>query len=74
MKKAFKLPDKLYNILKWVLMIVVPAFITLLTGLTMTWGWDIPIEAIVTTISLVATFIGAIVGISTANYYKHAGE
>lgn len=65
-----KLPDKIYNVLKWILMIVIPAFITLLTTLTMVWGWNIPLEAIVTTISAVATFLGAIVGISTKTYNK----
>ena len=65
-----KLPDKIYNIFKWALMIVVPAFITLLTALQQAWGWDIPIEAIVCTISAMATFIGVCVGISTVQYYK----
>lgn len=65
-----KLPNKAYDILKWVLMIVVPAFITLLTLLTGAWGWDIPIEAITATITGVATFVGVCVGISTANYNK----
>ena len=62
------IPDKIYDKLKWVLLIFVPAFITLLTTLTMVWHWDIPLEAIVTTISAVATFLGALVGISTKNY------
>ena len=65
-----KLPDKLYNILKWLLMIVVPAFITLFSFLASAWNWDIPTEAITGTITAVATFIGVIVGISNYNYYK----
>ena len=62
------IPSKIYDILKWILMIVVPASITLLTTLTMVWHWNIPLEAIVTTISAIATFIGALVGISSHNY------
>lgn len=62
------LNNRVYDALKWILMIVVPATITLLTTLTMVWHWDIPLEAIVTTISAVATFIGALVGISSHNY------
>ena len=64
-----KLPDNLYNILKWVLMIVVPAFVTLFTLLASTWGWDIPVDAIIATITGIATFIGVLVGISNLNYY-----
>ena len=65
-----KLPDGLYDVLKWLLIIVVPAFITLFSFLAQAWNWDIPVEAIVGTISAVATFIGVCVGISTYNYNK----
>ena len=65
-----KLPDGAYNIIKWVLCIVVDAFICLLTTLTKAWGWEIPIEAIVITITAVSTFLGVILGISNHNYYK----
>lgn len=64
------LPDKFYNVFKWVLLIVVPAFITLLTALTKAWGWDIPIEEIVVTITASATFLGVIFKISDTNYKK----
>lgn len=65
-----KLPDGLYNILKWILMIVVPAFITLFSFLAQAWQWNIPVEAITGTIAAIATFVGVCVGISTHNYYK----
>ena len=68
------IPNKVYNVLKWILLIFVPAFITLLTTLTMVWKWEIPLEAIVTTISAVATFLGALIGISTKNYNKSVKE
>ena len=68
------IPDKIYNVLKWILLIFVPAVITLLTTLTMVWGWNIPLEAIVTTISAIATFLGALVGISSHNYNKENEE
>ena len=67
-----KIPSKVYDALKRILMIVVPAFITLFTLLAGTWQWDIPVEAIVTTITGVATFVGVIVGISTHYYNKEA--
>lgn len=68
------LNDRVYGILKWILIIVVPAFITLFTLLSTTWHWDIPTEAIVATITGVATFVGVIVGISTHYYNKDEGE
>lgn len=69
-----KFSGKVYEILKWTLMIVVPAFVTLFTLLATTWHWDIPTEAIVATITGVATFVGVCVGISTVNYYKDKEE
>lgn len=66
----FTIPSKVYDVIKWVLIIFVPAFITLLSTLTIVWHWNIPLEAIVTTITAVATFLGALVGISTKNYNK----
>lgn len=65
-----KLPDKVYDTLKWLLIVVVPAAITLLTVLTNAWHWNIPLEAIVATISGVATFVGVCVGISSIYYTK----
>ena len=63
-------PSKVYDVLKWLLLIVVPAFITLFSFLASAWKWDIPVEAITGTITAVATFIGVCIGISNYNYYK----
>ena len=60
------LPDKVYNIIKWVLMIFVPALIGLITTLSVQFGWDT--EALIIVISAVAAFVGAITGISNINY------
>lgn len=67
-----KLSDKVYNVLKWALCIVVPAFITLLTVLGQLYGFST--ELIVGTVSAVATFLGAILGISCAGYTREAGD
>lgn len=69
-----KLSDKIYNILKWICLIVAPAVITLLITLTNLWGWDIPIEAITGTISAIVTFIGVVIGISNMNYNKEGEQ
>ena len=63
-----KLPDKVYIILKWVLSVAVAPTIALITGLGQLYGFDT--FKIVETISLVATFLGAIFGISVYRYNR----
>ena len=65
-----KMSNKVYDVLKWVLLTVVPAFVTLFSVLATTWNWDIPTEAIITSITAVATFLGTILFISNAKYKK----
>lgn len=64
------LPDKVYEILKWVLTVAVAPTIALITGLGQLYGFD-TFKA-VETISLIATFLGAIFGISVYAYNKGA--
>ena len=63
-----KLNNKIYDILKWSLMIFAPALITLIGTLGQIYHFDT--EMIVLTISAIATFLGAITGISNYNYKK----
>lgn len=63
-----KMNNKVYDILKWSLMIFVPALITLIGTLGKIYNFDT--EIIVLTISAIATFLGAITGISNYNYKK----
>ena len=67
-----KLSDKAYNILKWVLSVAVAPTIALITGLGQLYNFDT--FKIVETISLVATFFGAIFGISVYQYNKGGDE
>lgn len=62
------LPDRVYLILKWVLSVAVAPTIALITGLGQLYGFD-TFKA-VETISLIATFLGALFGISVALYNK----
>lgn len=63
------IPDKIYNVLKWVCIILVPALNVFLT--TIFALYHIPhIEIVVGTISAVATFAGALIGVSTKSYNK----
>jgi hypothetical protein len=66
------LPDKVYDILKWILTVAVAPTIAFITGLGALYGFDT--FKIVETISLIATFLGAIFGISVYQYKKGADE
>ena len=64
--------NKMYNILKWVAMILLPALGTLYFALAGI--WRIPYaEQVVGTITAIDTFLGVILGISTAQYKKKIG-
>ena len=63
-----KLPDKVYDVLKWILVIFVPSTITLISSLGALLGFDATI--INGIIGIVATFVGSLVGISTVAYNK----
>lgn len=64
-----KMNDKVYDILKWIAMFLLPAIGTLYFALSGI--WELPFgEEIVGTITAVDTFLGVILGISTASYKK----
>lgn len=63
-----KLSNKVYNVLKWGLIIFIPALITLIGTLGQIYNFDT--ETIVLTISAISTFLGVITGISNYNYNK----
>lgn len=65
--------DKLYNILKWVAQICLPAIGTLYFALAGIWGFPYA-EEIVGTITAVDTFLGVLLGISAAQYNKKKAE
>lgn len=63
------LPDKVYNVLKWIVMIVLPAIGTLYSALAGIWGFPYG-EQIVGTIAAITTFLGVVLGVSTTQYNK----
>ena len=65
--------NKIYDILKWIAQIVLPALGVVYFGLSGIWGFPYG-EEIVGTITVVDTFLGTILGISTVNYNKKKGE
>lgn len=64
-----KLSNSTYDVLKWVTTIVLPAIGTLYFALSGIWNFPYG-EQVVGTIAAITTFFGAILGISTKNYYK----
>ena len=62
----FKLPDNVYNVLKWLSLICLPAVATFWGVMSKVWGIPYGSE-IVTTITAVGTLIGALIGISHLN-------
>ena len=64
----FVLKEQLYKILKWGLILFVPALISLIGNLGRIYG--VETEKIILTIAEVSTFLGAITGISNYNYKK----
>lgn len=54
------LPKWLYEGLRWIVSIVLPATATFLAGLNAAWNWGWPIEAILATFSAVETFLGVV--------------
>ena len=72
MKDIFSMSDKTYDTLKWISQILVPAISALYFGLAQIWGFPYG-EEIVGTFAVVDTFLGVIIGISSANYNKAVG-
>jgi hypothetical protein len=64
--------NKAYNIIKWIVVIVLPSLGTLYFALAGIWGLPYG-EEIVGTITAIDTFLGAVMMISTAQYNKRVG-
>lgn len=61
--------NKCYDALKWIALIVLPAIGALYFALSK--FWELPyVEGIVGTITAVDTFLGTLLGVSTAAYQK----
>lgn len=64
-----KLSDKAYTILKWITLICIPALATFYVALSAVWGWPYA-DQVAKTATAVCTLLGALLGISTAEYNK----
>jgi hypothetical protein len=63
--------NKTYDILKWIAMILLPALGAFYFGLAAIWGFPYG-EQVVGTITVIDTFLGAILGISSSNYKRES--
>lgn len=68
-----KLNNRVYDVLKWCVLVLIPAATSLYVGLSMVWQWPFA-EEIAKTSSLVCAFLGALLGISTHYYNKEREE
>lgn len=64
-----KIPDKVYDTLKWACLILLPASAVAYRALSAIWGLPLG-EEIPLTIGVIETFGGAVLGISTAEYNR----
>lgn len=68
-----RLPDAVYDVLKWIGLIALPAVAWFIGRIAPVWG--IPnADAIVTTLNASGTLVGVLIGVSTIDYYKGAGN
>ena len=64
-----KMSNETYDVLKWIAQYLLPALGTLYFALSGIWGLPYG-EQVVGTITAIDTFLGVILGISTAQYNK----
>lgn len=65
-----KFSNKTYDTLKWVILTVAPALMTLVSALGVLYGWR-QTELTVAVIGAVTTFLGAITGVSSVKYNQN---
>ena len=64
------LTNKMYDALKWITLVCIPALSTAYVGFAGIFGWPYADEAAKASV-VVCTLLGALLGISTAEYNKH---
>lgn len=64
-----RLPDHVYDVLKWVTMLLLPALATLIVTLGKIWGVGLAPQIAETVVAINAA-LAMVIGISTINYNK----
>lgn len=62
-----KMDSKIYDILKWTVLVFIPALTTAYVGLSAIWGWPFA-EEVAKTSAIICTLLGTILGISNLQY------
>ena len=65
--------NKVYDVLKWIAMYLLPALGTVYFAIASIWGLPYG-EQVVGTITAIDTFLGVILGISTVQYNKRVDK
>lgn len=65
--------NKLYDRLKFVALVLLPALATLYLTISAIWGLPYG-EAVAGTITAIDTFLGALLGVSSKNYARGEGK
>lgn len=65
-----KFSNKTYNTLKWAILTVAPALMTLVSALGVLYGWQ-NTELTVAVIGAITTFLGTITGVSSVKYNQN---
>lgn len=69
------IPNKVYDVLKWIALICIPAVVTFLSVVLGVLDVDPKtVNVIVTIIAAVGTLIGSLIGVSTSAYKKQKGD
>lgn len=68
-----KLPNKVYDVLKWVVLVCIPALTTAYVGLDALFCWGYG-DVVAKVSAIVCALIGSLVGISTAEYNRTKTE
>lgn len=64
-----KLPNKIYDIMKWLVVICIPALTVAYCGLDAVFGWGYA-DVVAKVSAIICTLIGSLIGISTAEYNR----
>ncbi len=64
-----KLSNRIYDALKWITLVCIPALTTAYVGLSAVWGWPYA-DQVAKTSAVVCVLLGSLLGISTINYNK----
>ena len=68
-----KISNTCYDVLKWVVMIALPAISAFYVALAPVWNWPYA-EQVAMTIAAVTALLGALLGISSASYKKDSTD